>query len=77
MFLRNISAFVIANSYAQAVRFGQELVIRLMMTPEVVGIWSLILVIYNFGATFDSQHFVKSHCYMGPEKKNKLVNTNK
>jgi O-antigen/teichoic acid export membrane protein len=53
LFYKNVFSYSVASFYAQCVRFVQELVVRLMLTPEVLGLWSLVLVIQNFGTNCD------------------------
>lgn len=53
-FFKNVFSYSVASFYAQCARFVQELVVRLMLSPEVLGLWSLVLVIQNFGATCDA-----------------------
>ena len=53
MFLKNFFSFSVANVYAQVMRMTQEFVVRRILSPEVMGVWSFILVLQNFGTTFD------------------------
>lgn len=53
MFLKNVFSYSLVNFYAQIVRLLQELVVRFMLPPEVLGLWSLVLVIQNFSLNFD------------------------
>lgn len=42
-----------ANTYSQTVRIAQEFIVRIILPPEVLGIWSFALIVMNFGITFD------------------------
>src|SRR3989344_399162 len=53
MFLKNVFSYSIANAYAQLICILQEFFIRWVLPPEIMGFWSLLLVIRNFGMTFD------------------------
>lgn len=53
MFVKNVISFGLANTYVRFVRIAQEFIIRIILPPEILGIWSLAMVVMNFGITFD------------------------
>ncbi len=53
MFIRNVFSYSMANTYSQTVRIAQEFIVRIILPPEVLGIWSFALIVMNFGITFD------------------------
>jgi len=53
VFIRNILSFGSANLIGQVGRFIQEAALRFILAPEVLGIWSFTLVVFNFGNSID------------------------
>lgn len=53
MFLKNVLTYSGANAVGQLARLIQEFVVRVLLPPKVMGVWSFVIVVRNFGATFD------------------------
>lgn len=53
MFIRNVLSYSAVNAYAQLIRLLQDFVVRFILPPSIMGIWSLVLVLQGFATTFD------------------------
>lgn len=53
MWLKKTVSFCSANLVGQVVRIIQELVIRAVLAPHIMGLWDYVLVVRNFGTSLD------------------------
>ena len=53
MLLKNIISFSSGSAFGQLMRVVQEFVTRILLPPEIMGLWNFVMVIRQFSAVFD------------------------